>query len=240
MLPLALAALATPLPPTAAGWRVPALVRPSWTTPPRAYRAPLALYTSDACVGHQPSSRTKPHPEQPERLANLLRALQHGQGAVLASPQLGSSASSGRIWRLWAVWHCQGEASPATASGARASRLPEPPISPPLTMQALRTKWEPEFGARMLVREPRADVTDAQLLRVHTLAHTAKVELALSAAKGMQRVNLDSDTIASPGTRAAARRAAGLVVAAVDEVMQPVLTLTLALVLTLTLALTQP
>ena len=134
MLPLALAALATPLPPTAAGWRVPALVRPSWTTPPRAYRAPLALYTSDACVGHQPSSRTKPHPEQPERLANLLRALQHGQGAVLASPQLGSCASSGRIWRLWAVWHCQGEASPATASGARASRLPEPPISPPLTM----------------------------------------------------------------------------------------------------------
>ena len=90
----------------------------------------------------------------------------------------------------------------------------------------------------MLVREPRADVTDAQLLRVHTLAHTAKVELALSAAKGMQRVNLDSDTIASPGTRAAARRAAGLVVAAVDEVMQPVLTLTLALTLTLTLALT--
>ena len=105
-------------------------------------------------------------------------------------------------------------------------------------MQALRTKWEPEFGARMLVREPRADVTDAQLLRVHTLAHTAKVELALSAAKGMQRVNLDSDTIASPGTRAAARRAAGLVVAAVDEVMQPVLTLTLALALTLPLPLT--
>ena len=51
------------------------LLRPSWTTPPRPYRAPLALYTSDACVGHQPSSRTKPHPEQPERLANLLRAL---------------------------------------------------------------------------------------------------------------------------------------------------------------------
>ena len=64
-------------------------------------------------------------------------------------------------------------------------------------LRALRTKWAPEFGARMLVREPRADVTDAQLLRVHTLAHTAKVELALSAAKGMQRVNLDSDTIAT-------------------------------------------
>ena len=79
----ALAALATPLPPTAAGWQPTGLVRPSWTTPPRPYRAPLALYTSDACVGHQPSSRTKPHPEQPERLANLLRALQHGQGAVL-------------------------------------------------------------------------------------------------------------------------------------------------------------
>ena len=148
MLPLALAALA--------------LVRPGWTTPPRPYRAPLALYTSDACVAHQPSSRTKPHPEQPERLANLLRAL--------------------------------------------------------------RTKWSPEFGARLAVREPSADVTDAQLLRVHSLAHTAKVELALTAAKGVGRVNLDSDTVASTGTRAAARRAAGLVVAAVDEVMQPSLT----------------
>ena len=53
MLPLALAALA--------------LLRPSWTTPPRPYRAPLALYTSDACVGHQPSSRTKPHGQVAER-----------------------------------------------------------------------------------------------------------------------------------------------------------------------------
>ena len=34
-------------------------------------------------------------------------------------------------------------------------------------LRALRTKWAPEFGARMLVREPRADVTDAQLLRQH-------------------------------------------------------------------------
>ena len=44
--------------------------------------------------------------------------------------------------------------------------------------QALRTKWSPEFGARLVVREPRADVTEAQLLRVHSLAHTARVELA--------------------------------------------------------------
>ena len=131
MLPLALAALATPLPPTAAGWRVPALVRPSWTTPPRPYRAPLALYTSDACVGHQPSSRTKPHPEQPERLANLLRALQHGQGAVLAPPQLGSRASSWRTWRLWAVWHSQGDAGPPGAQ-------PLPRVLEPAASQSRR------------------------------------------------------------------------------------------------------
>ena len=82
MLPLALAALAP--------------VRP-WTAPPRPYRAPLALYTSDACVGHQPSSDTRPHPEQPERLANLLRAPPHAQCPALAAPQrLGSRACS---WR---------------------------------------------------------------------------------------------------------------------------------------------
>ena len=120
-------------------------------------------------------------------------------------------------------------AQPATASvGVPPIALSLPSLPPvptrPSTTQALRTKWSPEFGARLVVREPSADVTEAQLLRVHSLAHTARVELALTAAKGVGRVSLDSDTIASTGTRAAARRAAGLVVAAVDEVMQPSLT----------------
>ena len=80
MVPLALAALAP--------------VRP-WTAPPRPYRAPLALYTSDACVGHQPGSDTRPHPEKPERLANLLRAPPHAECPALAAPQrLGSRVCS--------------------------------------------------------------------------------------------------------------------------------------------------
>ena len=51
---------------------------------------------------------------------------------ALAAPQLGAYGSSGRAWRLWAARHSLSEAQPlgaqatgrpATASGARASRL---------------------------------------------------------------------------------------------------------------------
>ena len=52
---------------------------------------------------------------------------QQGQSALVAAPQLGSCASSGRARRLWLAWHSQGEAQPLgaqpPASGARASRL---------------------------------------------------------------------------------------------------------------------
>ena len=52
---------------------------------------------------------------------------QHGQGAPLAVPQLGSCASSGRAWQLWLAWRSHGRDRPAgrplTASSARASRL---------------------------------------------------------------------------------------------------------------------
>ena len=41
-----------------------------------------------------------------------LLALQHGQSAVWAAPQLGSYASSGRAWRLWAARYSRGEAQP--------------------------------------------------------------------------------------------------------------------------------
>ena len=40
---------------------------------------------------------------------------QHAQSAVLAVPELGSCASSGRAWRLWAARHSQEEADPLGA-----------------------------------------------------------------------------------------------------------------------------
>ena len=43
------------------------------------------------------------------------RVPQHGQSAVLAVPELGSCASSGRAWRLWAARHSQEEADPLGA-----------------------------------------------------------------------------------------------------------------------------
>ena len=97
---------------------------------------------------------------------------------------------------------------------------PERPERLQNLLQALRTKWVYESGDKLQVYEPKADVTDEQLLRVHTRAHLAKTEFALTTAAaglGVLKVNLDADTIASPGTWAAARRAAGLVVAAVDD-----------------------
>ena len=42
--------------------------------------------------------------------ANLFAALEHGQSAPLAVPQLGLLASSGRVWRLWAARRSKGEA----------------------------------------------------------------------------------------------------------------------------------
>ena len=104
---------------------------------------------------------------------------------------------------------------------------PERPERLQNLLQALRSKWIYEFGDKLQVHEPKADVTDEQLLRVHTRAHLVKTEFALTTAAaglGVLKVNLDADTIASPGTRAAARRAAGLVVAAVDDVLQPLST----------------
>ena len=54
----------------------------------------------------------------------------HGQSVVslpLVAPELGSCGSPARAWRLWAARHSQGRGQaterPATASGARASRL---------------------------------------------------------------------------------------------------------------------
>ena len=74
-------------------------------------------------------------------------------------------------------------------------------------------------ATQLSIHEPEADATPEQLLRVHTPAHLARLDDAFGRVGGFltPRVNLDADTVVSPGTQAAARRAAGLVVAAVDE-----------------------
>ncbi|MGI9247573.1 MAG: histone deacetylase family protein [Woeseiaceae bacterium] len=61
------------------------------------------------------------------------------------------------------------------------------------------------------------DVTESQLLRVHTRGHLETVK-SMAPQSGYAR--LDPDTIISPDSLAAARRAAGAVVAAVDLVVQ--------------------
>ena len=59
-------------------------------------------------------------------------------------------------------------------------------------------------------------VTRAQLLRVHSAEHLANME-AMMPQQGFAR--LDADTVVSPDTMQAAKRAAGAVVSAVDLVM---------------------
>ena len=86
----------------------------------------------------------------------------------------------------------------------------------------MRTSWQPEFGSLIQVREPEADVTDEQVLRVHTREHLSLVSRTLAGARLLPfgQLNLgDSDTKVGAGTAKAARRAAGLVVAAVDDVL---------------------
>ena len=63
------------------------------------------------------------------------------------------------------------------------------------------------------------DVTAKQLLRVHTRAHLNRLNDAFARARLFRKAKLDSDTIASPGSRAAVLRAAGLVVRAVDDLL---------------------
>ena len=84
----------------------------------------------------------------------------------------------------------------------------------------MRTDWASEFGPMLRISEPEADATEEQLLRVHTPRHLALLKDAFESAERwpLYRANIDGDTVVSPGSRAAASRAAGLVVAAVDEV----------------------
>ena len=80
---------------------------------------------------------------------------------LLAEPQLGSCASSGRAWRLRAARHSQEEAGPLGAHshclGARASRLP--PLPRAFSKRKLRTlpvSWC--VDSRCPVRFARGDV----------------------------------------------------------------------------------
>ena len=97
---------------------------------------------------------------------------------------------------------------------------PEQPSRLIALQDALRTKWQPEMGSLLQVREPDVDVTRQQMLRVHSVGHVSRLEDAFSRAFVFRgKVVLDrADTVASAGTRNAARRAAGLVIAAVDDI----------------------
>lgn len=64
---------------------------------------------------------------------------------------------------------------------------------------------------------PEAD--DAALLRVHTPAHLARVQAAAAQAQRTGQAALDPDTHLSPDSLAAARRAAGGAMAAVEQVL---------------------
>ena len=87
-----------------------------------------------------------------------------------------------------------------------------------------KDEWRAELGSELLqIRELEQDVTEEQLLRVHTPQYLKRLEglFANTQRPGPAcRVNLDRDTVLSAGTQAAAARAAGLVVAAVDDVLE--------------------
>lgn len=87
-------------------------------------------------------------------------------------------------------------------------------------LEAMRGEWDSEFGGSLQIHEPEADATAEQLLRVHTQKHLDRTRQVFdqSQRRPFVRVNMDRDTVVSHGTEAAAHRAAGLVVAAVDSV----------------------
>mmetsp|Transcript_35429 Transcript_35429/g.111335 ORF Transcript_35429/g.111335 Transcript_35429/m.111335 type:complete len:365 (+) Transcript_35429:34-1128(+) len=96
---------------------------------------------------------------------------------------------------------------------------PEQPARLKRLLTAVRTRWVKEFGSSLRLLEPEVDVTAKQLLRVHTRAHLNRLNDAFARARLFRKAKLDSDTIASPGSRAAVLRAAGLVVRAVDDLL---------------------
>jgi len=88
------------------------------------------------------------------------------------------------------------------------------PESPARLQAVLQALDHDRFAALDRVEAPRA--TRRQLLRVHTPEHLARV---LQAEPGEDGLQLDEDTLISPGSAEAALRAAGAVIGAVDAVM---------------------
>ncbi len=85
----------------------------------------------------------------------------------------------------------------------------------PDRLRAIRARLEkPDFAALQVRTAPRAELD--QLARVHPRDY---VEELLAAMPDSGYVRIDADTVASPGTREAALRAAGAVCAAVDAVI---------------------
>ena len=86
-------------------------------------------------------------------------------------------------------------------------------------LEAMRGSWLKDFGDQLSVRELDVDATEEQISRVHSKAHRDILDAAFSRVRESRLpVSLDADTVVSPGTEAAALRAAGLTVAAVDTV----------------------
>ena len=98
---------------------------------------------------------------------------------------------------------------------------PESPKRLEKLLADLRNEWQAEFFDSLQIFQPEVDVTLEQLRRVHSDEHLRTLESAFDRAGGFltPTVNLDGDTVVSPGTRAACWRAAGLTVSAVDEVL---------------------
>ncbi|WP_184010149.1 histone deacetylase family protein [Rubricella aquisinus] len=80
-------------------------------------------------------------------------------------------------------------------------------------MHAVRDALAPLDG---LIRQEAPDVADEAILRVHPQSH---LDAITGAAPASGIVQLDPDTFMSPGSLSAARRAAGAMVAAVDQVL---------------------
>ena len=86
-------------------------------------------------------------------------------------------------------------------------------------LDAAQTEWKAELGDCLRIEEPEADATEEQLLRVHTEAHMEALDSAFARAKRWPTpIPIDADTAVSAKSEAAAKRAAGLVIAAVDSV----------------------
>jgi len=90
-------------------------------------------------------------------------------------------------------------------------------------LEAMRgDEWSAEFGDKLHIEDSlEVDATEEQILRVHTPEYLKRLDyiFAQSQRRPYMRVNLDRDTVVSRGSQAAAARAAGLVIAAVDDML---------------------